>query len=59
MHVIIKAHVQLHVTKCYKLLICEKIKPSGSIAFMRKNTASVLLKQFINDNERCHTINTP
>jgi len=40
------------------LLIIENEKSPGSIACMRKITASVLLKVFINSNKRCkqHTI---
>ena len=40
-------------------LMCEKGKPSGSIACMEKIAASVLLKLVISSNERCHTTDAP
>jgi len=37
----------------------EKGMSSGSITCMGKIAALVLLKLFINDNERCHTTDAP
>jgi len=49
--------ITLHSDTC--LLIWEKGKSSGSIVCMRKKWASVLLKLFINGNERSYTTDAP